>query len=222
MISLKDGIIKSLFFVQNKKKYFSKLEMQLYANAISLGRSLNFDEKHAIKVMEIATKIFDQTKDIHYLGNIEKCYLIIASILHDIGSALSYRSHHKHSLYIIKAQEFFSFNKNEINIIANIARYHRKSGPRKSHPDYMILSHKDKMIVMKLASRLRIADSLDNTHLQIIKDIELSREDNKIIINAIVKDQFFSEIYSFKYKKELFEEFFGLKVILKIKGKHEN
>ncbi len=216
-VSLRDGIIRSKFFISNKKKYFQKLEIQLIANAINLGRSLNFDEKHAIKVMDIAIKIFSQTKDIHYLDNIERCYLIVASILHDIGSTLSYRSHHKHSLYIIKAQDFFSFDKNEINIIANIARYHRKSGPKNSHPDYISLSHKDRMIVMKLASILRIADSLDNTHLQLIKDIELSKNDNKIIIYATVKEQFFSEVYSFNYKKKLFEDFFGLDVILKIK-----
>lgn len=222
-ITLRDGIFKSLYYYphQNSKLYFEKLEKQLKSNAIIFGKSLNFDEKHALKVMDLSIKIFDQTKDIHNLGKTERYYLIVSALLHDIGAALSYRSHHKHSLYIIKAHDFYSFNEDEVNIIANIARYHRKSAPRKSHPLFMELSRKARVTVLKLASILRIADSLDNTHLQLIKDIKLIKDENEIIIEAAVEKQFFSEVYSFKYKKQLFEDFFGININLRIIEKNE-
>lgn len=218
-ISLRNGMINSLINIEDEEKYFNKLEKQLETNAMNLGRSMNFDEKHAVKVKELALKIFDLTKDIHNLTRREKTFLLVASILHDIGATLSFRSHHKHSLYIIKEQDFFSFNKREIKIIANIARYHRRSPPKNSHPDYISLPHKDRMIVMKLASILRIADSLDNTHLQLIEDIDVIKEQSKLIIKALVNNQFFSEVYSFRQKKGLFEDFFGIGVELKIEEK---
>ncbi|MBN2545832.1 MAG: HD domain-containing protein [Spirochaetes bacterium] len=214
-ISLTDGIINYVYYVQEEKDYFKKLEKQLKINAINIGKSLKFDEKHAVKVTDIAVKLFNETKEIHRLGELEKCYLIVASLLHDIGSSISYRSHHKHSLYIIKALNFFSLNTNQINIIANIARYHRKSSPKNSHADYTQLSLYDRMIVLKLSSILRIADSLDNTHLQQIDDIKIEIEGTNLLIIANVKDNYLSEFFSFEYKKELFEDIFGYHLNIK-------
>ncbi len=214
-ISLTDGIVNYIYYVQEEKDYYVKLEKQLKINAINIGRSLKFDEKHAVKVMDIAVKLFNETREIHRLGELEKCYLIVASLLHDIGSSISYRSHHKHTLYIIKALNFFSLNSNQINIIANIARYHRKSSPKNSHPDYTALSLHDKMIVLKLSSILRIADSLDNTHLQLINEINIETAGNYLLIISSVKDNYLSEFFSFEYKKQLFEEIFGLHLEIK-------
>lgn len=215
-VSLRDGLIYD-FITKKDKDFFNHLERQLEINAINIGRSFNFDENHALKVRDIALKLFEKTKFIHQLGKIEKCYLMVASLLHDIGSVISTSSHHKHSLYIIKNKNFFYFNENQTKIIANIARYHRRSMPKPTHEDYMALSTKDRMIVMKLAAILRIADSLDNTHLQLVSDVDFVKEDEEFYIFLYVKDQIFAELYSFKYKKDLFEMFFGIKLKLKIK-----
>jgi exopolyphosphatase/guanosine-5'-triphosphate,3'-diphosphate pyrophosphatase len=220
-VSLRDGVVKHLYFDYDRDNYFIKLEKQLKINALNIGKSLNFDEKHGLKVMELSLKIFDETADIHRLGQIERCYLLISAILHDIGLTISYRSHHKHSHYIIKAQEFFSLKENQVNIIANIARYHRRSEPKKSHIEYMSFSHNDRMIITKLASILRIADGFDNSHLQLIDDIKIERVEEGIIINAYVDKQLYSEVYSFNYKKKMFENFFGIKLKLRIINKNE-
>lgn len=215
-ISLSDGVVKRLYY-SDKTKFKSKVESQIKAQFVNFGTSLNFDKKHALKVTELSLKIFDNTKDMHHLGNRERLYLIGAAILHDIGASISHRAHHKHSLYIIKAQEFFYFSHNDINIIANIARYHRRSPPKKTHQEFYDLNRHDRMIVMKLAAILRIADSLDNTHLQLVKDIEIKKRDTKVRIFADVNGQFYTEQYSLKYKKRLFEDFFGVSVKLHIK-----
>ncbi|HOV12723.1 MAG TPA: HD domain-containing protein, partial [Spirochaetota bacterium] len=163
-----------------------------------------------------ALKFFDATSEIHHLGNQERSYLIAASILHDVGISVSARSHHKHSLYVINAQEFFYLSDEEKNIVANIARYHRRSAPKTTHIDFMKLCEKDKMTVIKLASILRIADSLDNSGLQVINSIQTKIENDKLLITAQVIGDPLAEIYSFKYKKELFEDFFGISIKLNI------
>ncbi len=217
-VSLRDGILIEMINKEDRENFFKKLENQLQITAFNIGKSLKFDEKHSAKVKEFALKIFDETKEIHRLGEIERTYLLVASILHDVGISISSHSHHKHSLYVINAQDFFYFNDEEKNIAANIARYHRRSAPKTSHVEYMKLSDKNKMTVIKLAGILRIADSLDNGGLQAIEKISISKTKNeKIFINAVAKDNVFAEIYSFRYKKELFEEFFGISVRLRIK-----
>jgi len=215
-ISLRDGLLYDMISKKDNN-FFNYLEKQLEISSINIGRSFNFDENHSLKVKELALKLFDKTKFLHQLGEIERCYLLVASILHDIGSAISNSSHHKHSLYIIKTKNFFYLNENEVKIIANVARYHRRSIPKNTHQDYMELSNRDRMIVMKLASILRIADSLDNTHLQLVSDIDLIKENDQLYLITYVNDQIFAELYSFKYKRDLFEMFFGVNIKLRIK-----
>ena len=215
-ITLCDGILYDQIIRENSKEFYNKLERQSLEDSLNIGRSLNFDEKHAVKVKDFSLKIFDATKSIHDLGNIERCYLLTASILHDIGISISNRSHHKHSMYVINAREFFHFDNRGKNMIANIARYHRRSQPKSSHPDYMKMDHEDRMTVLKLASILRIADSLDNSNIQLIEAIRLKTENEKIRITAHIKSPVYAEIYSFNFKKELFEEIFGIKIELKI------
>jgi exopolyphosphatase/guanosine-5'-triphosphate,3'-diphosphate pyrophosphatase len=149
----------------------------------------------------------------------ERCYLTAASILHDVGISISSRSHHKHSLYIINSRDFFYFSENDRNIVANIARYHRRSVPKDTHVEFMRLNHKDRMTVMKLAAILRIGDSLDNSNLQLIDEIKTKRDGDRLTIIAYTSKKTFAEIYSFNFKKELFEEMFGITVELKIAGK---
>jgi exopolyphosphatase/guanosine-5'-triphosphate,3'-diphosphate pyrophosphatase len=170
----------------------------------------------------MALKLFDQTVSIHHLGKKERGYLIVASILHDIGTSVSPRAHHKHSLYVINAQEFFHFDDVEKNIIANIARYHRRSGPKPTHPEYMRLSVTDRMTVIKLAAILRIADSLDNSGQQIVDLSHIEIRDDKLIITVTVRGNIVAEAYAFKTKRELFEDFFGIDVKLRIKRKNED
>lgn len=216
-VTLRDGIIEKLTSVRDEEKYYYELKYQLKVNAVNIGRSLNFDEKHALQVSIIAKKLFDEFKQLHQLGHREKCYLLVASILHDIGSSISNRAHHKHSLYIIKAQQFLHFSDEEVKIVANVARYHRKALPKTSHLDYMNLSQKNRIIVLKLSSILRIADALDNSHLQLVKDVVVDNiKSNKIKINAFVKNNIFIEQFSFNSKKDFFQEVFGYKLELDI------
>jgi exopolyphosphatase/guanosine-5'-triphosphate,3'-diphosphate pyrophosphatase len=214
-VTLRDGIMQDFLHAYDQESYYTWLESQLRINATNIGRSLNFDEKHAIHVTGLALQIFDQTVEFHHLGPLERCYLLVAGLLHDVGSSLSNRAHHKHSMYIIKAQDLFCFDQRQTAIIANVARYHRKSMPKTSHPDYMNLTHTEKMTVMKLAAVLRIADSLDNTHLQLVKSVSLEKERSRFVLRADVTDQIFAERYSFKNKRDMFEEVFGQPIKLR-------
>ncbi len=216
-ITLKECLILDMVNKDTPEAFSLKLEKQIMINSKNIGKSFNYDETHAMRVMYFAIKIFDATKNIHKLTSHEKCYLIAASILHDVGLSISNREHHKHSLYIIKTQNFYYFTDKERKIIANIARYHRRSPPKSTHSEYQAFKHEDKMIICKLASILRLAESLDSNHLQLVSDIDIEIKRNTMIVKARVKQNIYAETYSFDAKKDLFEDFFGFNVKLEVK-----
>jgi exopolyphosphatase/guanosine-5'-triphosphate,3'-diphosphate pyrophosphatase len=133
-------------------------------SVFELGRRCNFDEKHALQVARLALALFDQLGALHKLGAAERELLEYAALLHDIGWHIGHSGHHKHSLYLVKNGDLEGFSLNELDVIANVARYHRKSMPKKSHPDYIALDEPSRDLVWKLAGILRIADALDRGH----------------------------------------------------------
>lgn len=213
--TLKDCIVSRAADIYSGVKDDSLLEKQIIINSQNIGRTFNYDEAHALKVLELSMKLFDQTLPLHKLTSHEKCLLMAGAILHDTGLAISNRSHHKHSQYIVSTQNFYYYSDEDRQIIANIVRYHRKTLPKNTHSDYSSLSHKNRMIVCKLTAILRIADSLDNNHKQVVEDIAVTIKKKSVNIDIKTTDGVPVEEYSFNTKKDLFEEFFGLQVLLK-------
>ena len=108
-------------------RHEERQEKQLIQAAVSLGRKYMFDEAHGLKVGALATSLFDQLLDLHHLSADDRLVLLAAAILHDIGTYISQRAHHKHSLYIISGSELPGLSAAQILLAANVARYHRKS-----------------------------------------------------------------------------------------------
>jgi len=119
---------------------------------------------HPTNVSRLAVRVFDDTREMHGLGRQEREILEYASLLHNVGNAINRSSHHKHSLYIIKHGDLSGFSDRERMIMANLARYHRRSAPKSRHPEYMALTPRDREIVKKLAVILRLANAMDRGH----------------------------------------------------------
>ena len=201
---------------RKSEDYTEKMSEGIRRYVENIGTALAFDVEHARHVASLALDVFDETKSLHLMGHTERNYLLTAAILHDIGNVISTRSRQKHSQYIVNAQDFPFFNEEEKNIIGNIVRYHRSSLPKKTHVEFMALPHKARMTVMKLASLLRIADSLDNSQRQNVKHIRFNREESRLTATVDSSDEPFSIENSFNTKKDLFEDFFGIKLQLAV------
>lgn len=180
-----------------------------------IGHKYSFDEKHAKTVTGIAMKLFDALCVPLKLKGEWRDYLKAASILHDVGYHISYSKHHKHSQYLIENSEIIGFDENEIQIISNLARYHRKSLPKISHKKYKDLSIVDKNIVLQMGSILRIADAMDRSHNALFEDFEVFVFENELrmIVNAR-EDDFSLEREGISKKSDLFEATFNKKVNL--------
>jgi exopolyphosphatase/guanosine-5'-triphosphate,3'-diphosphate pyrophosphatase len=120
----------------------------------------------------LALAIFDQTRAIHGLTDREREWLEFAALLHDIGTHISYERHHRHSYYLIKNGDLRGFDPDEIEVVALVARYHRRGTPKRSHEEYSKLPSQLRRTVRTLASILRVAESLDRSHTQPIAGLD--------------------------------------------------
>ena len=194
--------------------YLSKLRQN---SIYQLCKMYQADIKHAEFVKKICLNIFDQLKSIHQLGNSSRELLIAASLLHDIGFYISHDSHHKHSYYLIMNTNMPGFTINEAELIANIARYHRKSLPKDRHENYKKLPESRKKLIWVLGGILRIAEGLDRRRNSIVDsiDIKIKEEYIKIKINS-EKEKPDLELWGAKRRKEMLEKAIEKKIIFDI------
>lgn len=179
MVSLRDGVLLEMAQIVSGSRR-NDLARQVIRSARSLGKKYNFDETHATAVAAMALKLFDAFKDDHGMGPRERLLLEVSALLHDIGTFISATSHHKHSAYLIQAAEIFGLRRVDKDIVANAARYHRRSQPKLTHPNYVALSRPDRAVVSKLAAILRVAEGLDASHQQKCRDFTVERKGSSV------------------------------------------
>ncbi|MBF0511642.1 MAG: HD domain-containing protein, partial [Candidatus Omnitrophica bacterium] len=214
--SLSEAIMMHLLFKFDMEEGDNKLN-QLVSVAHFLCRKYGLDLNHLKHVASMTDQMFMAFKDILGLDANDRLYVLLASYLHDIGMFVNNRSHHKHSEYIISALNLFRLTEHEINLIACIARYHRRSAPLKSHLLYNSLSTQEQIKVQKLSALLRIANALDRSHKQKIKKMEIRfNAAGDATIVAFTHANFLLEKENFLEKKELFEEITGNKLTLTV------
>jgi len=216
--ALREGIIMNYIQQRSGKYDYGHLTDVRYSSVIHLGELTNYDKEHASQVMKLANKIFDFIRLKFEFTDDEREYLEAACLLHDIGYYISHTGHHKHSYYLIRNAEMLGFNDKEIEIIANVARYHRKSHPKPKHEGFSRLDLQCKELVKKLAGILRIADALDRSHKSLVNDLDISIKDKVLEINLkSCNGEPALEMWGANIRKNLFEESFGYDVKVKYK-----
>jgi exopolyphosphatase / guanosine-5'-triphosphate,3'-diphosphate pyrophosphatase len=173
-LALREGLV--LDYIQRNRKHIAQAGQYpdiRRRSIVELAERCSYWPEHAHQIARLSLSIFDQTRGIHALTDREREWLDFAALLHDIGTHISYQGHHRHSYYLIKNGDLRGFEPEEAEIIALIARYHRKTPPRKGHADYSALSPKKRKAVRTLAAILRFAETLDRSHAQVIGGVEL-------------------------------------------------
>jgi exopolyphosphatase/guanosine-5'-triphosphate,3'-diphosphate pyrophosphatase len=179
-----------------------------------LAERYQSDPGHGEHVGMLCAQFFRELADLHQLGPHEELLLQVAAILHEVGTYVSPRAHHKHSEYIILNSEIFGLDRLDVTMVALIARYHRHSGPKLEHPNYANLSTDDRIRVVKLAALLRVADALERTHAQRVNQLEIIREPHRLRLRLQGLADAAVERLAMASKADLFEEVFGLSVVI--------
>ena len=187
---------------------------QRVAAAESFGKSLRFEERHAAQVRRIAESLFDQLAKPLDLDPASRDLLSAAALLHDVGYVVSYRQHHKHTYQLIAHGTLEGFTPRERELVALIARYHRRGFPKKRHRAYGKLPKDDRMLVAGLASILRLSDALDRRHSQRLKEVRcrVTGEGVRLLLRS--ERDLMVEAHAAEEKADLFEEIFGRDVVV--------
>lgn len=211
-INLRDGLLKEM---AAHATWTEELSNQIIRSALSLGRRYHFDEPHARHVAELARQLFQALREEHQLDPRHEIVLYVAALLHEIGLYVSQQSHHKHSMYLIQNSELFGLSRKDVLLASLVARYYRRASPQPSHEGYASLGREERVAVAKMAALLRVAVALDDSRSQRIKSFECTRERGRLIITVPQVKDLSLEQLALRQNGSLFEETFGMPVMLR-------
>jgi exopolyphosphatase/guanosine-5'-triphosphate,3'-diphosphate pyrophosphatase len=144
----------------------------------------------------------------------ERMMLETAAILHDIGKYIKNSGHQLHGQYIVANSEIFGLHREELAIIANVIRYHRGPPPQDGDIDYIALQREERVLVLKMASILRVADALDRGHSQNIRIFTVEKRGESLVLQPQGLHDLSLELVGLEEKAGMFQDVFGYKVVL--------
>ncbi|HZI92856.1 MAG TPA: Ppx/GppA phosphatase family protein, partial [Patescibacteria group bacterium] len=183
------------------------------AAAASFARSLRFEQRHGEQVQRIALSLFDQLASRLHLEESSRDLLAAAALLHDVGYVVSFTQHHKHTYHLIAHAQLDGFTPEEREIIALVARFHRRTPPKKKHATWVNLPRPRRDLVRRLSALLRVADGLDRRHTQALLDVKCRVVRGKLRLTLVSEGDLDVEVHAAEEKADMFRDLFGLELV---------
>ncbi len=181
-----------------------------------LAERCDDDPAHSAHVARLAVELFDGMVPLHDLDGTAREYLEAGALLANVGLVVAHSKHHLHAYYVIRNSELAGLTDLEIEIIAQIARYHRKSEPKPSHAEFAALAPEDQDLVRTLAAILRVAIGLDRSHQGRVESVRAEIHPKRIVVFAAAAPgmEIGLELYAANERKDLLEQVAGRRVEL--------
>ncbi len=219
--ALREGVVVDWMLthglIEDRLRYQSSVRQR---SVIKIAQKYQVNLENSDRVAAFALSLFDQTQGLlHNWGSEERELLWAAAMLHNCGHYVGHSGHHKHSYYLIRNGELLGYTETEIEVIANLARYHRQSAPKKKHENYRNLaSKKYRQLVNQLSALLRLAVALDQRRIGAIKAVRCEyrpdvQELHLQLQASQADDDCALELWSLDYKKGVFEAEYGIKLL---------
>src|SRR3954467_1005941 len=176
------------------------------------AKNCGVDLSHARQVSRIAGSLWQQLATPLGLKLDDRELIESAALIANVGYLINFDGHHKHSYHLIVNSELPGFERRQLQILANVARYHRGTRPKKRHENFNELSVEDQKRVCELAAILRLALALDRTHQQHVGEVRARVRDDVVRIVVQSQDEANVDLWAAERKVDLFEKVFGRKV----------
>jgi exopolyphosphatase/guanosine-5'-triphosphate,3'-diphosphate pyrophosphatase len=208
-VGLKDGLLLDLAADMKLAQATPRRE-QVWESAIRLGQKYQFDANHARLTARLAGHLFDESTELHNLGQDERLLLEVGALLHDIGHFINTIDHDQHGYYILKANPLIGLNEHQQEIVASLVRYHRSAFPSPEDLNFRALSQKDRATVTKLCTLIRLADGMDVSHAQHVSDAVLAQKKKGWLLTLRGRGDLMLEKWALNKRRALFQEIFGV------------
>lgn len=207
--ALREGIVE---FVIDRVREPKQRGSVRRSSVMSLVERSDVERTHATHVARLALRIFDQTQELHRLRMGERELLEYAALLHEVGMHVSYQGNHLHSYYLISHAGLRGFTPDQVAVVANVARYYRKSPPSEEDDNFVQLSDAQRDVVCKLAAVLRIADALDRGRRRAVRDVGVEVQDKKVLFHVRLRGNGEVEVAAAMKRAKYFGKVFEIDV----------
>ncbi len=216
--ALREGIVLDAVRSHDPSDWSDDPRALRRASVAGLARRCNSDVAHTTHVARLALALFDQTVELHELGDRDREMLEFAALLHDIGQHVSRKGHHRHAAYLVENGELRGFEPSEVAFLAALVRHHRRGDPKPSEDRFAALGPEDRVRLRKLAALLRVADGLDRGRRGGVEDLDAFVGKELVVLRITATDDAELELWGARRRRELFEKVFSRELELAVGG----
>ncbi len=211
---IRDGLLVSMIRQRTGESGATPRALDRMETVRAFAAKCRSNERHCGHVARLTVAIFDGLRERFELPPHGREVLEAAALLHEIGYLINHSQHHKHAYHLIMHGELPGFSAHEVELIANVARYHRRAPPKKSHANFGRLDRDDRRLVRRLSGILRVADGLDRTHSGCVTSLGCEHGDGsvRLVLDALADPKV--EAWDAERKAELFEDAFDVRLEL--------
>jgi exopolyphosphatase / guanosine-5'-triphosphate,3'-diphosphate pyrophosphatase len=213
-VTIRDGLLLELAR-RCRGQQDTTFAKEVIESAQAIAEKYHVNLHHAGRVAACAVQLFDKLQSEHGLNFRHRVWLEAAAVMHEIGTFVSTRAYHKHTYYLIANSQIYGLTRNEDLIVANVARYHRRSIPKPSHFEYMSLPQEERLVVNKLASLLRLAKALDVSDIRDFGQLSFNLSGDTLTIGVPGFSETSLRRQSLRTGSSFFEDVFGLRIEFK-------
>ncbi len=183
-----------------------------------LAAACSGELEHGRKVAALAGRIFEQLAEPLQLPPGDRLLLECAARLQDVGYVINYDQHHKHSYHLIRNSRLPGLRPHDVELVANVARYHRGAHPKRKHENLARLATEDQRRVQCMAAILRLAGGLDRSRSQQVRDVIVKVDDGRVLVEVTADQEPQVDIWGAERRTDLFEKVFGMPLTIRWSG----
>lgn len=215
-VNLRSGLLAEMDAGGN---WTAEFKNQIVSSALEVANRYHVDIGHARRVCAYCMDILDFLRKQHSFSPREQMILTVAALLHETGRFVNVASHHKHTQYLVATSDIFGLGRQDIELAALVARYHRRSSPKATHGTYMQHPREERLMVSKLAAILRLANALDCLKEPRRVPLKLRIHDDNLLLltHSLTNLQFIQRRVA--SRSDLFAQIYGLNVSVRQKDK---
>lgn len=217
-IELWDALMRHMLVPKSADDYLSHVRSNAISCAQEIAKAYNCNEEHSEAIRKFACKIFDKMKGAHGLDRRKRLLLELAAILHECGHYVTVKQHLVSSFDLIKDIDIYGMTDKEMLITAYIARYNEYEVPSFDDSEFYISNEEDRIVISKLVAIFRLANALDKSRKQKLKEIKVRLKNDKLIISSQSSENLYLEKWAFNQCAPFFKEVFGYDTELSIKS----